>query len=136
MRNRMASSAGLTLVEIMIVLVILGVVMATIGSKIVGAGDKAKRDLTDLKLQQLKSDIEQYQLRYNSLPSSLEDLTRCTENTGQGCLPIANEESVKDAWGQPFIYALNGRAYVIRSVGADGRDGGEGVNFDISVEGP
>ncbi len=132
----MASSAGLTLVEIMIVLVILGVVMATVGSKIFGAGDKAKRNLTELKLQQLKSDIEQYQLRYNSLPGSLTDLSQCTENTGQGCLPISNADSIVDAWAQPFVYSLNGRAYEIRSLGADGRDGGEGVNWDVTIKGP
>ncbi len=132
----MSSSAGLTLVEIMVVLVILGVVMATVGSKIFGAGDKAKSQLTKLKLEQLKSDIEQYQLRYNSLPSNLDDLSRCTENTGPGCLPISNQDSIVDAWAQPFIYSVSGRAYEIRSLGADGRDGGEAANYDISIKGP
>lgn len=130
--------AGLTFLEIMIVLIILGLVMATVGKKLLGAGDKAKVDLTKVSLQQVKQDIEQFQLRYNTLPSSLEDLTRCTQATGQGCVPIANQDSLVDAWGNTFVYQRAGssRAYVIKSLGADGRDGGDGVNYDITVEGP
>ena len=128
---------GLTLVEIMIVLVILGLVMGFVGSKIIGAGDNAKRDLTNLKIQQLKSDIEQFQLRYNAIPRSLEDLTKCTDLTGQGCLPIVNDpDSINDAWGTPLEYTSNGRTYKVSSLGADRKAGGEGPNYDLAVEGP
>lgn len=134
--NRISSQSGMTLVEIMIVLIILAVVMTTVGGKIIGAGDKAKVDVTKLQMQQLKSDIEQFQLRYNSIPSSLNDLIRCSEKTGQGCVPIAKEDDMKDAWGNPFAYTSSGRTYKISSLGADGVSGGDGVDFDVFIEGP
>ncbi len=132
------SEVGLTLVEIMIVLVILAIVMAFLGRKLIGAGDKAKANITNLQMKELQNDIEQFRLAYNSLPDSLQDLAHCTQKTGQGCVPITKEDSLKDAWGNPFSYAIqdNGRRYQIKSLGADGRDGGEEINYDISVTGP
>jgi general secretion pathway protein G len=133
----LGTEAGLTFLEIMIVLIIVGVIMATFGSRLLGAGDKAKADLTRISMTQLKQDIEQFQLRYNSLPSTLDDLTKCNQLTGTACTPITKDASLMDAWGTKFQYrAGSGRAYSIKSLGADGRDGGDGVNADLTLEGP
>jgi len=133
-----ASEKGLTLVEILVVLIILGIVISFLGSRILGAGDQAKADLTKIMLKDLQSTIEQFRLRYNALPSALEDLTRCTEKTGPGCVPMAKEDMLNDAWGNKLAYGLEngGRSYKIKSFGADGKDGGDGVNYDASVSGP
>ena len=82
--------------------------------------------------------IEQFRLRYNQLPSSLEALTVCNDVTGPGCAPIRKADSLKDAWNHDFIYAVegSGNTYKIKSLGADGRDGGEEINYDIFVIGP
>ena len=132
------SEQGLTIIEILVVLIILGLVMGLLADRIFGAGDKAKVSITKLKLEEIKSQIEQYRLQYNALPRALEDLARCNEVTGQGCVPIANEEGLKDAWGNPLFYRLEGggRAYKIASLGADAREGGEGVDYDVFVLGP
>ena len=109
-----------------------------LADRIFGAGDKAKVSITKLKLEEIKSHIEQYRLQYNKLPRALEDLARCNEDTGQGCVPITNQDGLIDAWGNPLQYALdgNGRNYKVSSLGADARDGGDGVDYDISVLGP
>ena len=122
----------------MVVLIILGIVMTFLGGRLFGAGDKAKRKLTELKISQVGSYIEQYQLQYNSLPTSIEDLTRCNERTGSDCVPIMKEEDLKDAWGNTFSYTLEegGRRYRIKSLGADGKEGGEGVDSDPFGTGP
>ncbi len=135
---RIRSEKGLTLVEIIVVLIILSLVMTFLASKILGAGDKAKADLNKLKMQDIKTSIEQFQLRYNTLPSSLESLIKCTQETGMDCVPITNDQALKDAWGTPFNYSLenNNRSYRIMSKGADGRDGGSGVDFDAFITGP
>jgi general secretion pathway protein G len=132
------SEKGLTIVEIIVVLIILAVVMSFVGGRILGAGDRAKADLTRLKLQEVRQSIEQFQLRYNTLPAGLEGLIRCTEQTGPGCVPILGEDSLRDGWGNAFIYNLQdgGRRYRVISLGADGREGGEGVDFDITLDGP
>ncbi|RIL03897.1 MAG: hypothetical protein DCC75_12795 [Proteobacteria bacterium] len=132
------SQSGLTLVEIMVVLIILGIVMAWLGSKMIGAGDKAKAEITKTKIKEIGTMIEQFQLRYNTIPGSLDELVRCSERTGPDCVPITNEESLKDAWGNRFQYSLesSGRTYKVKSHGADGKDGGEGVDYDFFGTGP
>lgn len=132
----MNNERGLTLVEIMVVLIIIALVSATFGKKLFGAGDKMKAQLTNNQLLALKGDIEQFQLRYNTLPGSLRDLTSCTEKTGSGCIPITNEDALNDAWGNKFAYQASGKRYKITSLGADGATGGSGVDNDFSVEGP
>ena len=135
MRN---TQSGLTLVEIMVVLVILALVMGFIATKMFQAGDKAKVELTKIQLQNLKNSIDEFRLRYNSIPGSLDELSSCSEKTGQGCVPIVSKDSLKDAWGNAFAYSLenSGRAYRIKSFGTDAREGGEGINYDVFVEGP
>jgi general secretion pathway protein G len=138
MKNALSSERGFTLVELMVVLIILMVVMTFFATKLLGAGDKAKADLTRIMMKEVQNSIEQYRLRYNSMPSALDDLTRCTEATGPGCIPVTSPETLKDAWGNAFSYTLEngGRSYRLKTFGRDGRDGGEGVDFDFVLTGP
>ncbi|MEZ4754739.1 MAG: type II secretion system protein GspG [Bdellovibrionota bacterium] len=132
------SEAGLTIVEIIVVLIILALVTTFLGQRLFGAGDKAKVSITKLQMKEIGAAIEQFRLQYNSLPGNLGDLTQCTEATGPGCVPILQEDQIKDAWGTPFAYTLEsgGRAYRITSLGANAQQGGEGVDFDVFHTGP
>jgi general secretion pathway protein G len=136
--QRLACERGLTLVEIIVVLIILSLVMTFIGGKILGAGDTTKAELTRPMLKDMQMSIEQFRLRYNQLPPNIESLTQCTDVTGPGCVPIRKADALKDAWGNKLIYNVegNGGAYRLKSLGADGREGGEEVNYDIFVTGP
>ena len=131
--------SGFTLIEIMVVLIILGILYSFFGSKIVGAGDRARRKTTELQLMNVKQYISQYELQYGQLPTSLEDLVRCNEVTGQSCMPIvSNPEDLMDAWKGTLIYTLggDGRSYQLKSLGADRREGGDGANSDPVITGP
>lgn len=137
-RPAASSQSGMTLVEILVVLIILGIVISFVGGRVLGAGDRAKADLTRIMMKEMQSNIEQFRLRYNSLPPALEDLTRCSEVTGPGCIPITSADSLKDGWGNRLLYALEngGRSYRIKSLGSDGREGGEETAYDFYVTGP
>ncbi len=139
-RSILHGEQGMTLVEIVVVLIIIGIVMTVLGGKILGAGDSAKVDLTKIKMKDIKLSVDTFRLRYNSLPSSLDELTGCSEKTGgASCVPVIRDpQGIKDAWGNNFSYALEngGRTYRIKSTGADGRDGGSSVDADITDEGP
>ena len=122
-RVRHSAQRGLTLVEIIVVLMMIGIIGAFVGGKVFKAGDKAKAELTRAKLNSLKEPIYMFQMRSNSLPSDLRS---------------AEAEDTKDAWGREVQYRITdgGRSYEIKSLGGDGRDGGTGADADIVVTGP
>lgn len=133
------SERGLTLVEIMVVLIILSVLVGMLTKGLFKSGDAAKARLNGLKMQKVQNYINQYQLQYNRLPPSLASLLNCDEITGPGCVPIANDESeLYDVWDRPMKYRLEGggRSYALTSTGADMKDGGSGVEGDITITGP
>jgi general secretion pathway protein G len=126
------------LLEVLVVIVILGVLYAFLIRPIVGAGDKNKVKISEMGMMRLKSNIEIFRTKYNQLPNNLSALVQCNEQTGPGCVPEMSREELKDAFGNEFQYSTegDGRAYKIRSLGADGREGGDGVNYDTTLTGP
>lgn len=138
LRRLKRSHRGLTLVEIIVVLIILAILMTFLGGRILGAGDRAKKQITELKMKSLQSYIEQYQLRYNRLPTALDSLIRCTNDTGPDCIPLTNEDSLNDGWGRAFTYQVDqsGNSYKVQSLGGDGRPGGTDFDYDMTLTGP
>lgn len=135
--NRLRSQRGLTLVEIIVVLVILSVLIGFLTGGLFSQGEKAKAKINELQMQKVKQAIGQYQLMYNQLPPDLNSLAGCPQ--GQtACVPITEESTLKDAWGTSFQYSLDngGRSYVLKSLGADRAPGGTGVEGDPTVTGP
>lgn len=138
-RSFKSAQAGLTLVEIIVVLVILSLLMGFLANNLFSAGDKAKAGINELQMKRLQQHINQYQLRYNSLPGSIRDLISCNDQTGPNCLPVADSEAdLRDPWGTEYQYTLEngGRSYSITSLGANRIQGGSGADSDFSVKGP
>lgn len=137
-RKLMAQKA-FTLVEMIVVLVIISLLMGFLLKGIWGSSQGAKAKLTEMKMQKLRSSINQFQLMNNKLPSSLTALTGCGESgSGGACVPVAEKDDLVDAWDTPFVFQLDGsgRSYRLKSLGADGRDGGADTNGDITIDGP
>ncbi|MGI6680989.1 MAG: type II secretion system protein GspG [Bdellovibrionota bacterium] len=135
MKNNLHNQKGLTLIEIIIVLVILSILFSFLTGGLFSQGEKAKAKLNNLKMSKLKSTIAEYQLEYNSLPSSLNDLTGCPSKASN-CIPMADKEDVLDAWDNPFVYQSSGNSYTIKTLGADKKPGGSGVDSDQEITGP
>lgn len=132
------SQRGLTLVEIIVVLVILSILIAFLTGGLFSQGERAKAQINGLKMQKAKAAIGQYQLMYNQLPPDLKSLTSCPPSSAGACVPISDEDAMTDAWGTPFVYgADNGsRSYTLKSLGADRKDGGSGADGDMVITGP
>lgn len=131
---------GFTLVEIMVVVVILALLAGFLTKGIFGAGDKAKMKITEMKISKVMGLISQYQTSYNGVPRSLQDLMSCSsQEAGSPCVPVTSDaDDLKDGWGTPFVYSFNDAnyTYTLRSLGADRREGGSGVNGDFTKTGP
>ncbi|MBO4350355.1 MAG: type II secretion system protein GspG [Proteobacteria bacterium] len=118
---------GMTLIEIMIVLVIMASVMTLVGVNVFGALDSANEKTTKMQLDNFKSGIQQYRLEFKKLPNSLEDLV----NTPKGTSLLAEDEVPKDGWDNEFNFEKSGNKIKIFSNGADGMPNTED---DIIVE--
>jgi len=123
---------GMSLIELMIVIVLIGSVLALITSRIMGGQDRANVRITETQLTTLAGKIDQYRMDVGRLPDSLEQLvTSPGESSWLG--PYAKAEELRDPWGNPIEYRRPGQSgpFELVSLGADGQSGGESVNQDI-----
>lgn len=101
-----------TLVEILIVVVIIAMLAALVGPRILGSLDKAKAKSTKAQLVNLKGAVQQYYMDLSQYPESLQDLlTNPGSEKWQG--PYLDAKTLpKDGWDNDFIYTEIGRAHV------------------------
>jgi len=130
---------GMTLIEILVVLVLIGVVMGIVGTKFLGQGEKAKADATKIQINQIANSLDLFKLevgRYPTTSEGLQALIAAPSGVPNWNGPYWREAQVpKDPWGHEYKYAspgTHGTAYDVMSYGADGVEGGEGPNKDIT----
>lgn len=138
-RQPVKNNRGMTLVEIMIVLAIIGSIMALLLPKIAGGQDKAKVKEAKIQISQLMQSLSMYYTDCGKYPQSLAGLTAadggCSNWGPEAYYKIPKgQDSIKDPWGNDFVYELNGGNFVIKSLGKGGADGGSGYDADISSE--
>jgi general secretion pathway protein G len=129
---------GMTLIEILVVLVLIGIVMGIVGGNFLGRGEKAKADAAKIEIGQISQALDLFKLEIGRYPSTQEGLQALISapagiNNWNG--PYWKRGTVpKDPWGNEYRYAQPGAAgpYDIVSLGADGKEGGDGVNKDIT----
>ncbi len=130
---------GMTLVELLVVIVLISLIAVVVGKNVIGQGDAAKAELNVVKMEKLKNLLGQYRLKYNSFPSSLNDLVKPNSDVGKSgklFVPLAEEGDLNDIWGFPYVYSTEsgGRSFTLSTLGADGVEGGEGPNQDVSIK--
>ncbi|OHE79645.1 MAG: type II secretion system protein GspG [Lysobacterales bacterium GWF1_69_6] len=123
---------GMSLIEIIIVIVLIGGVLAVVGSRVLGGRDRANVGLTNTQLITLAGKVDQFQMDTGRLPDSLEQLVT-SPGQPNWLGPYAKAEELKDPWGNPIQFRRPGTdgPYELVSLGADGQAGGESVNADI-----
>jgi len=136
MRNRLPArrQGGFTILEIVIVFILLAGIMAFVGPKIFEKMGQAKSAEQRIRTQTLVGNIEMYKLEVGKYPENLQALVRQPAGVDKWNGPYAKDADLKDAWGNDYRYTVpgQGKAYDLVSLGADGRDGGEGENRDVT----
>jgi len=136
MRNapRLRRQRGFTILEIVIVFILLAGIMAFVGPKIFEQMGRAKSQEARIRIQQLAGQVEMYKLEVGKLPDNLQALVKQPPGADRWNGPYVKEPDLKDAWGNDYRYAVpgQGKAYDIVSLGADGKDGGDGENRDVT----
>ena len=135
---RGAFQRGMTLIEILVVLTLIGIVMGIVGGNFLGKGEKAKADAAKIDIGQIALALDLYKLEVGRYPTSqegLQALVQAPAGAANWNGPYWKKAAVpKDPWGNEYKYASPGASapYEIISLGADGKEGGEGVNKDIT----
>jgi general secretion pathway protein G len=136
MRKRLPSRAqgGFTLLEIIIVFVLIAGLLAFVVPKIYSQMGTAQAREAKIRLTTLVGDIELYKLEVGRYPDSLQSLVKQPSGVDKWNGPYAKDEDLKDAWGNDYRYTVPGtnRQYDLISLGADGKEGGEGPDKDIT----
>lgn len=140
MDKKLNKQRGVTLVELMVVIVIIGLISVIVVPNVFGALSQAnvKKASTDLKA--LRGAVEMYRIDLQSLPPAQAGLQALVEpprglRRPDRYRPGGYIDSLPDdPWGQPYVLLVPGgdnRAFEIISYGRDGRPGGEGLDADI-----
>jgi general secretion pathway protein G len=127
-----------TIMEIMVVVVILGILAATVIPQFIGTTHEARVSTAKANIAELESALERFHINLDRYPTSEEGLKVLLE-------PPSNDDKRwrgpyinrlhPDPWGHPYQYRNPGvqrkTGFDLWSQGADGADGGEGDNADI-----
>jgi general secretion pathway protein G len=132
-----ADDAGLTLVELLVVLVILGLLATVGGLQVVKYLGRARTDTARMQLEDLSSAVDLFRIDMGRPPTPAETLAALLDQPPNQSLwrgpYLRKRASLTDPWGRAFVYrAEAGQAYEIVSLGADGKPGGEGDDADLS----
>jgi len=125
---------GFTILEIVIVFILLAGIMAFVGPRIFEQMGRAKSSEAKVRMQHLIGQIEMYKLEVGRYPENLQALIKQPAGAeGKWNGPYVKEPDLKDAWGNDYRYNSPGQSkgFDLVSLGADGKDGGEGENRDV-----
>jgi general secretion pathway protein G len=134
--TRRPAEQGFTLLEIMVVVVIIGLLAAIVVPNFIGNIDTAAINRARQDIRGVETALDLYRLDNFKYPSSEDGLEALVVNPGEASAPNWKpylRRTPMDPWNKPYQYANPGRSgdYDVFSYGADGQEGGEGVNADI-----
>ena len=135
---RQRRQAGFTLIEIMVVMVIIGLLMALVGPNLIGRSEKAKVQAAQMQIERLGTVLDTFRLdvgRYPTTQEGLQVLVQRPIGVDRWDGPYLNKGVPKDPWDRPYLYRSPGEAgrpYDLYSLGADGAPGGTDNNRDVT----
>lgn len=138
-RVRRHSDSGVTLIEMMVVLVIIGIVASLVVPQVMGRPDQARVAVAGADMRTIASSLEMYRLDNRTYPTTAQGLSALAAPPAQAPLPVNwapggyLPQVPADPWGNPYVYQSPGQngPYELMSLGADSAPGGEGVDADI-----
>ena len=136
-RNRKRSQAGVTLIEMLVVVTIIGLFVALVGPKLWNKVDDTRIIAARTQIDNFQAALGAYKLDTGTFPTTeqgLQALRLKPADAPQWNGPYLPKDVPKDPWGTDYVYRFpgeHGDEPEIVSLGADRQPGGEGINADI-----
>jgi len=136
MKKQKNLRSGFSLIELLIVIVILGGLVAVVAPGLMDAADGAKRDTVCLKMNDLKKRLDMFKLDNGNYPETEEGFEALLSNPDADKYPNYRAKPYlkklpKDSWKTPFVYVRKGSDFELISFAADRKEGGEESDKDI-----
>jgi len=143
MKGILKNQKGMTLIEIMVVVTILGLIATIATVNVLGRLDQAKVSATKTQMKNLETALDEFRRDNGFYPTTEQSLKALVEKPSSGravsSYPrggyIKGSQIPKDSWGCEFLYyspGLHGNPFEMVSLGADCQEGGEDVDADIN----
>lgn len=137
-------SAGFTLLEVIVAITIAVILASVVGVNVLGLPQKHRRDAAKMQIEAFKTALALYQDDNGVFPSARQGLAALVEPSAIAPVPTSFRdggylESLSlpaDPWGRPYAYIVpgpGGKPFDIVCYGADGEEGGTGVDADIAA---
>lgn len=133
--------AAFTLIELMVVLVVLGGLMTILLVSLQDSGiteDQARLEMVSKKAR-VEVGLLKFQSRFGRYPTTSEGLEALVEPppgidaSNYPANGFVARKYILDPWQNVFVYENTGGSYELKTLGADGQEGGEGANADRSL---
>lgn len=138
MRKR--DEEGFTLFEVIAVLCLIAALTALVGPSIWNRLERGRVQTTQVQVAMLKNCLNDYRLDMGVYPSTEEGLESLRRPPFSGAErwngPYIDGPVPKDPWGNDYVYNYSGggaNTFELYSYGADGQEGGTGINADIRL---
>ncbi len=135
---KLCDDKGYTLLELLVVLVILTLIIGIAGPMVLRQFGTAKSNTASVEVNRLMTNLQFYKVDVGSFPTDEQGLDALLsspdgENTWQGPY-VGKESQLYDPWGNKYLYrsSSDGDTAEVYSLGADGVEGGDGEDADIS----
>lgn len=125
-RDRRRYQAGITLIEMLVVITIIALFSAVAYQRMTEPLEQGRRTAARTQIEAFMSTLMTYNIEHGRFPNQEEGL--------QAIRPLMRKDIPLDPWNNPFVYRFpgeHGSEPEIMSYGADGQPGGEGPNEDI-----
>lgn len=139
-RKILASQSGMSLIEILIALTLLGLAGTFVASKVTERLAEGQVQTAKIQIRSISERLKEFRRDCNFIPTTDQGLDALVEKPtgGRECKRYAPGGYIEggkiplDPWDGEYIYESDGKTFTIISLGSDNAEGGEGAEADIN----